>query len=235
MGRAPRIIAVRPAAHVANVQRAPVMWPLISAAGLCTVGVIAVRLAELGPLSAIMAGHILVMNAISPLLALSLAGQRVLPRSLGRGSVLAAASILQIAVLWGAHAPPLLAHVSGTAHLLLQVILLATALFFWSAVLSQDGSHRWRSLLVLLITGKLFCLLGVLLVFAPRLVYGPLSHGHDGPAASPILADQQFAGLMMIVACPLSYILAAVVIAARWLSDIAQHDVAPCRVGRGDR
>jgi len=31
-----------------------------------------------------------------------------------------------------------------------------------------------------------------------------------------MLADQQMAGLLMLVACPLTYVLAAIVIAARW-------------------
>jgi putative membrane protein len=58
--------------------------------------------------------------------------------------------------------------------------------------------------LALLLTGKLTCLLAVLLVFAPRALY---------PHAA--LADQQFAGLLMLAACPLSYLGAALVITLR--------------------
>jgi putative membrane protein len=58
-------------------------------------------------------------------------------------------------------------------------------------------------------------LLGALFTFSPRLVYAA---GMSGAHHSQIgLADQQLAGLMMIVACPLTYVLAAVVIASRWL------------------
>jgi putative membrane protein len=183
-----------------------------------------------------MAGHILVMNALAPLLALNLAGRSSGQlRLLERGRALASASILQIVVLWSVHAPPVIGHLSGAAHLPLQAILFGIALFFWSAVFSQRGPHRWRALLVLLITGKLFCLLGVLLVFAPRLLYPALPHGHDALVASPMLADQQFAGLIMIVACPLSYVLAAILIAARWLNDISRNEVGPYLVRNGDR
>ena len=232
MGSAPRII---PRETRGPLLRAPIAWLPILAAGFCIVGA-ATRIAELGPLSAMMAGHILVMNALAPLLALSLASRsRGRLRFLEHGRALAAASILQIAVLWSVHAPPVTGNLSGAAHLPLQAILFGTALLFWSAVFSQRGLHRWRSLLALLITGKLFCLLGVLLVFAPRLLYAPLSHGHDVPAISPMLADQQFAGLMMIVACPLSYVLAAILIAARWLDDISQNEVGPYLVRNGDR
>ena len=78
-------------------------------------------------------------------------------------------------------------------------------------------------------TGKIACLLGVMLIFSPRLLYSasPGQHVHLGLheiAAAPTLADQQFAGLLMIAACPLSYLLAGVVIAARMISDIGRID-----------
>jgi putative membrane protein len=37
-------------------------------------------------------------------------------------------------------------------------------------------------------------------------------HLHDAPAG---LADQQLAGLLMVAACPLSYLVAAVIVAAQ--------------------
>ena len=53
-------------------------------------------------------------------------------------------------------------------------------------------------------------MLGALLVFAPRPIYSSGHHGFD-------LADQQLAGLLMLAACPLSYVLAAIVIAVETL------------------
>jgi putative membrane protein len=50
----------------------------------------------------------------------------------------------------------------------------------------------------------------VLLTFAPRALYA--SHTHLGT-----LDDQQLAGLIMLIACPATYLLAAVILAGRWL------------------
>ena len=225
MEPAPRTIRSR--SPSGPFERPAPIWLIIAGAG-CALAAAGITEAELGPLSDMMAGHILSMNVLAPLIAVGFSGAlSARARLLGRGKVLAAASILQIVVLWSVHAPSVVAHLSGTAHLLLQGILFGTALFFWSAALSQEGRHRWRALLALLITGKLFCLLGVLLVFAPRLLYAPLSH--DASAVAPMLADQQFAGLIMIVACPLSYVLAAVLIAAQWLNDISREEAGPYR------
>jgi putative membrane protein len=167
-----------------------------------------------------MAAHILTMNVVAPMLAIALLAAR--PRTAGDGLGLAAAMASQLVLLWAWHAPPVL---DGIAHTPLglaamHLSLSAAALWFWLAVLSDRSALRWRALMALALTGKLFCLLGVLLVFAPRMLYA--AH-----AAAPVfssgdaLADQQLAGLMMVVACPLSYVLAAVVIAARGLRDIA--------------
>jgi putative membrane protein len=57
----------------------------------------------------------------------------------------------------------------------------------------------------------------VLITFAPRAIYG---HAHAGA-----LADQQLGGLIMLIVCPLTYILAAVVIVTRWLSGMKVHAV----------
>jgi putative membrane protein len=76
-------------------------------------------------------------------------------------------------------------------------------------------------LFALLVSGKLFCLLAVLLVFAPRFFYG--AHGTHSHGGMPVdqLADQHLAGLLMLVVCPLSYVAAAVAIAAQWLRELA--------------
>ncbi len=173
-----------------------------------------------GHLAAQMLVHILLMNAVAPLLALAargIVGQ-------GRVSLLAPATVVQVAALWAWHAPPVLetAVRSGGLHLVMQGSLLLAASWFWSAVFA-GREPRWRAILALLVTGKLVCLLGVLLVFAPRALYGGLAAGHAGSAGT-LLADQQLAGLLMLVACPATYVAAGIVIAARWLGRI---DAAP--------
>ena len=175
---------------------------------------------SLGPLTLLMGTHILMMNVAAPVLALALGRMMSIP--IASGAALAGATCFQIGLLWIWHAPGVMsgAHVPA-AHAAMQVSLLAAALWFWLAVWSQIGSARWRSLFALLVTGKLFCLLGALLVFAPRLLnsaHAPISSG------ATTIEDQQLAGLLMLAACPLTYVLAGIVISARWIGELAAAD-----------
>ena len=154
-----------------------------------------------------------------------------LPAASGAG--LTAATVAQMALLWAAHAPPLLqaASASPVLHYFMQAALFASALWFWCAVLAQPGAARWRALFALLVSGKLFCLLAVLLVFAPRFFYGSHEVGHaHGVVVVDQLADQHLAGLLMLVVCPLSYVAAAVVIAAQWLREVAAREEEPASI-----
>lgn len=178
--------------------------------------VAALPMLSLTPLTAAMAVHVLLMNAFAPVLALRIAGTSSLAPRLRSGSLLWLATLLQLIALWSAHLPGF----RSSSHTAAQLCLFIAALFFWLAVLAQKEDARWRALFALLITAKLYCLLGVLLVLSPRLLYGyALHHGAQD------LADQQLAGLVMLAACPLTYIGAATVIAARWLGVSA----SPCR------
>lgn len=181
---------------------------LVGLAGLPVLGLI-----DLGPLSAHMALHILLMNVVAPLAAAFLVRSEAdVPR---RARLLWAAAGLQLAVLWAWHAPPLQdagAH-SAVLQLLLHGLLAACATAFWVLLLDSPKASRWQAILALLLTGKLSCLLGVLLIFSPRLLY---AHGHSPPS----LEDQQLAGLLMVTACPLSYVAAAVVLSAQLLADL---------------
>ena len=177
-----------------------------------------------GPLAEHMAIHIALMNAAAPVVALLVQCVGALPfRRLG--GALGAATVAQVALLWAWHAPSALswALINPGSHAVMQVSLFLAALWFWCAVLSAVGNRRWRAIFALLLTGKLFCLLGVLLVFAPRALYPALTATHGRGASSlvgPALADQQLAGLLMVVACPLSYVLAGTIIAARWVTQL---------------
>jgi putative membrane protein len=176
---------------------------------------------SLPPLTRHMAGHILLMNLLGPVLALCLLEHARSDQT--RGLLLPTA--VQLTALWLWHMPAALAwaHGSAAADLLMKVTLFAAALWFWLAVFRQSGAARWRAILVLLITGKLFCMLGALLIFAPRLLYSrPFMHDMAAhlPAA---LEDQHLAGLLVITACPASYVLAGIVIAARWLGEIERQ------------
>jgi putative membrane protein len=193
---------------------------------------LALAAVPLGPLARHMAAHILTMSIVAPLLALAMIAAPARTRSFawGRGTNLAAATATQVLLLWAWHAPPAMEALGHTLHgrLLMHASLAAAALWFWLEVFSDRSTLRWRALAALALTGKLFCLLGVLLVFAPRALYAvaAIAPAPDG------LADQQLAGLLMVIACPLTYVLAAVVIAARGLQDIAARSgasTAPAR------
>lgn len=202
------------------------------AAALASVGVVSVLLAghltgmilHVGPLSAHMAQHIVVMNIAAPIAALLLINAG--PTSARHffsdmaETALVWAMIAQIAALGIWHVPVVFEAARSSAVLLaaMHLSLLAVALFFWICVFSVRGNARWKPIVSLVVTGKLFCLLGALLILAPQPLYA--FSGVTG-------ADQELAGLLMIAACPLSYVVAAVGIGARFLSDLERETAVP--------
>ena len=180
-----------------------------------------------------MAAHIFAMNVVAPLLVL--ATKRFLPENAKdrlQGSI-GPASVAQIVLLWAWHLPRSFAFAAASpaGMAAMHVSLFAVALWFWASVVAEAEASRWRSLGALLITGKLFCLLGVLLAFAPRPLYAEAAQAHaGGHMVMNLLADQQLAGLLMLVACPLTYVLAGIVIAARWIAEIERR---PSWIGPG--
>jgi putative membrane protein len=190
---------------------------------------------DIGNLTWHMAVHLLLMNGVAPLAVV--AAVRLGGSSLAAPGHVFPAMIGQLALLWMWHAPPLLAAamLSPGLHLMMQLSLLFAALWFWSSILALRGSERWRGLLALLFTSKIFCLLGVLLVFAPRSLYPEALHSAShaaGLAVPALLADQQLAGLLMLVVCPATYLTAGVVMAARWVFEIGALPVGG--LGKGE-
>ncbi|RVO61543.1 cytochrome c oxidase assembly protein [Sinorhizobium meliloti] len=188
----------------------------------------------MGPLATHMAVHILLMNLAAPLAAFAVTRVRLQRREIARWA-LALATFAQIAALWAWHAPPSLnrALEFPTVHLLMNASLFLTAFLFWRVVLRLHGQRSWQPIVALLITSKLYCLLAVLFVFAPRALYPAFAASHAAHATGAVnatLADQQLAGLIMLVACPVTYVLAGIVIAARWLLTM-EKDEAGSRTG----
>lgn len=212
-----------PGVHVSNVS--PTLgalreqWFVLAVSSAFGLSLIALLAAGDWPISREMARHIILMNIAAPLLAMALPVHRRRSRTAGRH--LAVATIVQLSVLFAAHTPAgvAAAHTNALLHLLKQVGLFAAALAFWITVLDQVGAARWRAVLALLITGKLFCLLGAVLVFAPRSIY-PGAWGHAASHAVSPLDDQHLSGVLMLAACPATYVLAGVVIAARWVCEL---------------
>nr|CAD6438772.1 cytochrome c oxidase assembly protein [Rhizobium sp. Q54] len=182
----------------------------------------------MGPLATHMALHIILMNALAPLTALILCRLSRKARFASFAGLLWS-TIVQLLLLWGWHSPPLLnsALQSHWVHAVMQASLFVASFSFWWAVFSFEGERRWRPILALLVTSKLFCLLAVLFIFSPRMLYLGLGavHPHeDGSVFEATLADQQLAGLLMLGACPVIYVLGGVLLARRWLIDIEDSD-----------
>ena len=168
-----------------------------------------------------MAAHIVSMNVIAPLIAAFIAARRATATT--PASWLWSATLLQIVLLWAWHAPAVYNVVAGAPLLqaALHAGLLAISTLFWFSVLSVDDRSRWHTIPALLLTGKLACLLAALLIFAPRTLYdaaGHLAHSMSQAAKIGALDDQHLAGLLMITACPLSYLVAAVMITSQLIS-----------------
>ncbi|WP_051440885.1 putative membrane protein (plasmid) [Ensifer sp. WSM1721] len=175
----------------------------------------------MGPLAMHMSVHILLMNLVAPLAALGASRIRPERQEVAAG-MLALATLAQLVALWTWHAPPLLnrALEFPSVHLLMYGSLFLTAVLFWWTVFRFSKERCWQPIVALLVTSKLYCLLAVLFVFAPRALYPNIAHAHpsDGaPVLSATLADQHLAGLIMLAACPATYVLAAIAIGARWL------------------
>jgi putative membrane protein len=197
----------RPAVHLSDPAPASA---LVVAAGLAFI----LPFVALGHLSQHMVTHIVSMSVLAPLLATGWAHIAAV-RSVS-GSESWAATALQIATLWVWHLPALhdLAAASVAGTLAMHTTLLVAAVWFWLSLIRLRETQQWQGILALLITGKLACLLAALLVFAPRPILTTQSHQHF---AGHALDDQHLAGLLMIVACPASYVLAGVLMAVRFI------------------
>jgi putative membrane protein len=179
----------------------------------------------IGPLSAHMALHIALMNIAAPFAAIALL--RASSRQPNHpAALLWMATGLQIVLLWAWHAPPAqLATVeSMSISVLMHASLFAAALGFWTSLMSVPLNNRWQAIFALLVTGKLACLLGGLLVFAPRTLYA--THAHGGHVTLSMLDDQQLAGLLMLAACPLSFVIAGIVLAAQMMAELSRKSSA---------
>lgn len=187
-----------------------------SAAAVVLAGTVVLLTYDLGHFSMHMARHITSMNVVAPLLAAFIVTHRQLHNT--AASWVWIAALGQIALLWTWHSPAVYdaAALSPVLEFALHSTLFIAALAFWFAVLTISTAARWQAIPALLLTGKLTCLLAALLIFAPRALYRSANHlGHSAESLTEIRPpdDQHLAGLLMITACPLSYLVAAVVIA----------------------
>ncbi|HEX2529106.1 MAG TPA: cytochrome c oxidase assembly protein [Geminicoccus sp.] len=191
-------------------------------------GVLVLAALWLGPLrpaashsfTAHMTIHMGVVAVAAPLIATSIAGTRFDPSA--RHPILFGplpASLVELIVVWGWHAPALheAARSEPVVFLIEQASFLASGLLVWIACLGFAASGRTgRSLLGtlgLLLTSIHMTLLGALLAFAQRPLFGHAGlHGLD---------DQQQGGVVMLLVGGASYLIGGLVLMARVLREPA--------------
>ena len=156
--------------------------------------------------------HMVLVLVLAPLLAFAL---EPWTRALARPLV--AWTLASILVFWAWHAPgPYSAALSSSGvYWLMQLSLLLTATGFWLSIRRAEPALAIGAVLA---TTVQMGLLGALITFSVRPLYPPhlVSSSSWGVSA---LADQQLAGLLMWVPGSFAYLLAALLIARRWLKD----------------
>jgi putative membrane protein len=168
--------------------------------------------------SAHMMMHMSVVALAAPLIAAGLAGTRFDPT--GRLPLLFSpllAAMLEFVVVWGWHLPAL--HGAARAGDLLFVVeqgsFLAVGLLLWLACLGRAAGGTMAGALIgtlgLLLTSMHMTLLGALIAFAGRPLYG---HVHGGDTAS-VVADQQMGGVIMLFAGGAVYLAGGLFLMAR--------------------
>lgn len=153
--------------------------------------------------------HVLLVAAIAPLLALAFPCKRLGSPAMAPLAALHAGAMW----LWHAPGPYSLALASVPAYWLMQLSLLGSAWLLWRAILAPTTGNG-MSFMGLAATIAQMGLLGALLVFAPRPLYGEHLATTAAWGLSP-LADQQLAGLLMWAPAMLPYVAVALTLAWR--------------------
>ena len=189
------------------------------------VGLLVLAVAWLGPLpglaahyfAAHMGMHVAVVAVAAPLLALAIGGsQRDPVQRWPAWFHPLPASVIELLVIWGWHAP-LLHHLSrhhGWALALEQSSFLAVSLLLWLSAFGGDAVQRAERSVAgvggLLMTSMHMTLLGVLLALAPRQLYG---HAPASPG------DQQWGGVLMLIGGGVSYLAGGLYLLAGLLAE----------------
>lgn len=215
----PVLLAVLAAATVVTILRVRGRERML---GLAAVAVLAIGFVS--PLCALSSAlfsartvhHVLLVAVAAPLIAYALPSRRTGP--------LALATAVQAAVFWAWHAPAAYAWAlsSDVPYWLMQLSLLASAVWFWVAIRRASAPAAVAHLLIAMVA---MGLLGALLVFTGQPLYAPhaLTTVAWGLSA---LEDQQMAGLIMWVPAAAVYLLAALVRLCRWIGPRPEPDAA---------
>ena len=191
------------------------------------IGVALLAIIWLGPLPGLarhsfashMAMHMGVVALAAPLLALAIAGSARDPlRHRHWLAAPIAASMIELAVVWGWHAPALhqAARAGGGALLLEQGSFLCAGAWLWMTAFGGDRerSHAGAAagVVALLFTSMHMTLLGALLALANRPLFHP-----DASLVAHALADQHLGGAIMLIAGGASYLIGGLWLCSRML------------------
>ncbi|MBI5132880.1 MAG: cytochrome c oxidase assembly protein [Rhodopseudomonas palustris] len=174
--------------------------------------------------SARVAHHAILVAVVAPLLVLAWP-RRPMPATIGRASG-TAAFIVHMVLLWLWHAPAPYAAALGDPRIfwVMELSLLGSAIWLWSAVLSP-AARLGGALALLLGSVVQMGLLGAVITFART----PLYDAHLGvttPWGLGALQDQQLAGLIMWVPASIPYLAAALALLASRLAPAVADDFA---------
>jgi putative membrane protein len=198
-------------------------------------GLLVLAAAWIGPLpglaehsfTAHMIMHVAVVAVSAPLLAVGLAGTRLDPvRLVPSLAAPIPASILELVVVWGWHAPLLHHAARSMPHALVweQMMFLAAGLLVWSSAFGGRAADRaaraGAGIAALLLTSMHMTLLGALLTLTQH----PLYHHTHGLAGLTPLEDQQLGGVVMLAFGGVSYLIGGLVLLARLLRTSAAED-----------
>ncbi|MFN3931945.1 MAG: cytochrome c oxidase assembly protein [Brevundimonas sp.] len=161
--------------------------------------------------------HVLLVAVSAPLIAWALPRARV-------GS-LALSTAVQAGVFWAWHAPAAYgaALSNDGVYWLMQLSLLGSAAWFWTAVRRASAPAAVAALLIAMVA---MGLLGALLTFTGQPVYAPHFHTTAAWGLSP-LEDQQAAGLIMWAPAAAVYLAAALLVLGGWIGPDARPDADP--------
>lgn len=191
-------------------------------------GIAALALIWLGPLldgwrqsfSAHMLAHMGVIAIAAPLIALGLPA-RWRPGPSTRPAVPVLASLLELAAVWGWHAPALRAAAEASVAVTVaeQATFLTVGLLLWSTSLTASGGRNGAAAGAgaLLLTSIHMTLLGALLALSPRPLYGADEVTCFGTVLSAA-QDQQLGGVIMLLVGAAVYLAGGVYLVARLLA-----------------
>lgn len=192
---------------------------------LILAGIAVLALAWGGPLPALvpasfaahMTLHMVVVGIGAPLVAVGLA-LRTPPTVAARIAPAAAAvlSVLDLAVVWGWHAPAL-HHAARSEPAILAVEQASFALVTLGLWFTAFAGPALAGALALFVTSMHMTLLGALLGLAGRTVYPGHHHDGAGPFGLSALADQQLGGAVMLGVGGVVYLVAGLALIARLL------------------